>query len=302
MLSHEDWKGNTGGTTWMQRTLIGFVGFVGIRLNYLIMGLFVAPLYMLFNHKGYTSIYHYFRRRHGFGWWKSFRYTYLNHYRFGQIIIDRFAAYAGCKFQFELEGNDVFLDLMSGDEGVIILSSHVGNYELAGYSFAATEKRYNAVVFSGETKTVMENRNRMLSKNNIKMIPVSEDMSHVFLMNAALADGEAVSIPGDRIFGSRKSVVCDFMGGQASFPLGPFSLAVQREAPTMAIFVMKESAYKYHVFIRKITTDETVHLDKITRISKIAQSFAKELEDILQRYPEQWFNYYEFWHDGPNQS
>ena len=139
MLSHEDWKGNTGGTTWMQRTLIGFVGFVGIRLNYLIMGLFVAPLYMLFNHKGYTSIYHYFRRRHGFGWWKSFRYTYLNHYRFGQIIIDRFAAYAGCKFQFELEGNDIFLDLMSGDEGVIILSSHVGNYELAGYSFAATE-------------------------------------------------------------------------------------------------------------------------------------------------------------------
>ena len=134
------------------------------------------------------------------------------------------------------------------------------------------------------------------------MIPVSEDMSHVFLMNSALADGEAVSIPGDRIFGSRKHVVCDFMGGQASFPLGPFSLAVQREAPTMAIFVMKESAYKYHVFIRRIAADDAAHLDKKTKISGMAQAFAKELEDILLQYPEQWFNYYEFWYDKSNQS
>jgi len=27
----------------------------------------------------------------------------------------------------------------------------------------------------------------------------------------------------------------------------------------------------------------------------LAQSFASELEGIVRRYPEQWFNFYEFW-------
>ena len=50
---------------------------------------------------------------------KTFRYTYLNHYRFGQIIIDRFAAYAGYKFKFEMEGFEQFRQLTRQPEGII---------------------------------------------------------------------------------------------------------------------------------------------------------------------------------------
>jgi predicted LPLAT superfamily acyltransferase len=300
MPEHEDWRGNTGGATWMHQLLIVTFRYIGLRPIYLFMGLFVVPFYMLFNHKGYLSIYHYFRRQHEFSPVKSFWYTYLNHYRFGQIILDRFAVYAGCKYEFELDGNDQFLELTEKPEGFIILSCHVGNYEIAGYTFTSVGKKYNALVFSGEAKTVMENRNRLLSAHNIRMIQVSEDMSHIFEMSNALANGEIVSIPGDRIFGSPKYLACNLFKGKVHLPLGPYTMAIQRGIPAVAIFVMKHALYKYKVYIRKLDTEGTEGLKRNEKVQHLADAFAKELEIILKLYPEQWFNYFEFWHDDRN--
>ena len=296
--TNDEWRGNTGGMTWMHHALIWAFKYINLRLVYLVMGVLVIPFYMLFAHRGYISMYHYFRQRQGFGIWKSFRYVYLNHYRFGQIILDRFAAFAGRQFEFEIDGNDTFLDLTRGEQGFMVLSCHVGNYELAGYAFKATAKRYNALVFSGEAKDVMEQRNKILSKNNIRMIPVSEDMSHLFLMNDALASGEIVSIPGDRVFGSPRYVECDFLGSKARLPLGPYMMALQRGVPTLALFVMKVSAHRYQVYVRRIEADNRKFANRQEKAANLAQHFVKEIETVLRQYPEQWFNYYEFWESG----
>jgi len=296
-LEHEAWQGNTSGTTWMHQTLIRSFRIMNLRFVYLGMAVFVIPFYMLFAHKGYITMYHYFRRRRHYGVWKSFLYVYLNHYRFGQVILDRFAAYAGKEFEFELDGYPLFERLSEGEEGFVILSCHVGNYELAGYSITSMRKRYNALVFSGEAETVMENRNRMLSKRNIRLLMVKEDMSHLFTLNEALSNGEIASIPADRIFGSPRHIDCDFLGCKAHFPLGPYALALQRDLPTIAIFVMKASPYRYKVYIREVKADDKSYRNRQEKAANLAQHFVGELEQVLEMYPEQWFNYFEFWND-----
>ena len=110
MPAHEDWRGSTAGATWMHRSLMAALRVIGVVPVYVFMVIFVVPVYMVVNHKGYISIDHYLRRRQGFGVWKSFWKTYQNHYRFGQVVIDRFAFYAGKKFDFELIGNERFLE------------------------------------------------------------------------------------------------------------------------------------------------------------------------------------------------
>ena len=112
-LNHEKWTGKTDGTRWMHQALIRMFKYIDVRVVYVFMAIFVIPFYMLFVHSGYISMYHYFRQRRHYGAWKAFRYVYLNHYRFGQVILDRFAAYAGQTFQFELEGNELFQDSSS---------------------------------------------------------------------------------------------------------------------------------------------------------------------------------------------
>jgi predicted LPLAT superfamily acyltransferase len=250
---------------------------------------------MLFAHRGYVAMYHFFRRQLRYAPLKAFRKVYANHFAFGQIILDRFAVYAGKHFELTIEGNEYFTDLVTQPEGFIMLSSHVGNFELAGYSLVAKDKQFYSLVFPNEKETVMENRAQQFEQHNILMVPVREDMSHLFIVNDALCNGNIVTMPGDRIFGSQKSVTCPFMEGYARFPLGPFALAVQRHVPLLTLFVMKESVnrYRLHVLPLQLPPDAAQATSR-EQMAILAQQFASQLESIVRRYPTQWFNYYKF--------
>ena len=132
-LQHNEWSGKTDGQPWMQRSLIAMFRVMPLWLPYGMMGL-VVPFYMVFHRKGYQSMYQFFRMRMGYGRWKSFWSVYANHFRFGQIILDRFGVYAGKQYRFTNEGQELMDELETHPEGFILLSSHVGNYEIAGYS------------------------------------------------------------------------------------------------------------------------------------------------------------------------
>lgn len=278
----------------MQKALIVVFKVVPMEVIYGVMAL-VVPFYMLFNHKGYTSMYHFFRRRLGKKPLSAFWNVYLNHFAFGQVVLDRFATYAGRRFKLEIDGNENFLRLCEGEKGFVMLSSHVGNYEQAGYMLRSDRKSFNALVYAGESATVMSERNKQFAGSNIHMIPVQADMSHLFIINKSLDEGNIVSMPADRCFGSTKSVPCQFFGATAQFPLGPFATAVQKEVPALAVMVMKEGAHSYRAFVRQLPVDTTLPHRK--QMAALAQSFATTLEEIVRRYPHQWYNYYEFW-DG----
>ncbi|WP_417014762.1 acyltransferase [Alistipes sp.] len=291
--AHEAWQGHTDGRPWMLRSLIAMFRRIDIRCLYGVMAV-VVVFYMLFNRRGYRAIRDLFRRRLGYGRRQTLRAVYATHYRFGQVILDRFAVYAGQRFEVEIEHNEYYRELVARPGGFIMVSSHVGNYELAGYSLHPAEKRFYALVYAGEKETVMQNRAKCFAGNNIEMVPVMGDMSHLFVANRALMEGNIVGMPGDRLFGSQKSVQCDFLGASARFPLGPFALAVQREVPMLSIFVMKEATKRYRIFVDRIDTGD-VNQPKRLRMEYAARSFAAQLERIVRRYPTQWFNFYNFW-------
>ena len=276
----------------MIRCLVAVMRVVDRRVIYCFMAL-IVPFYMLFNHKGYISIYRFFRRRLGFGPLKSFCKVYANHFRFGQVIIDRYAAYAGKKFSYTIDGNELFLKLMESDGGFVQLSSHAGSFEMVGYGLTSDLKRINGLLFAGESQVMKDFRRSILASHNIGLIEVDGTMSHIFAMNAALDRGEIVSMTGDRLLGSPKALKCMFMGAEAKFPMGPFALAVQKEVPMLAMFAMRENASSYRVFVRRIESDAELPLR--ARMTAMAQRFAAELEEIVRLYPTQWFNYYDFW-------
>jgi predicted LPLAT superfamily acyltransferase len=282
---HRNWKGTTGGTRWMQRAMIRWFRHTSLYVPYVCMG-FVIPFYMLFGREGYKSSYSLYRKRFGMNPLKAFGYVYMNHFRFGQIIIDRFAAYAGHQFCFEVEGQEVFDALERGTCGFMQLSSHIGNYELAGYMLQPEHKEFYALVFGGETETVMKSRAEIFARHGVRMVAANSDMSHVFILSEALRSGNIVSMPGDRIFGSPRSVTCHFLGASADFPLGPFAMASQREVPILAVFVMKSGVKSYRILVRR--------LQGATR-QELCHSFAAELEKTVIQYPTQWFNFYNFW-------
>lgn len=289
------WSGKTDGYGWMQKCLIYIYCVMDLRFLYYPMAL-VIPFYMLFGRKGYKAMYHYFHHRLHERPLKAFVSVYINHYTFGQVVLDRFAAYAGKKFQLDIDHYDLYQHYANDEKGFMILTAHIGNYELAGYTLISKGKRFNTLVYSGESDTINENRNRMLSKNNIRLIGIKADMSHLFIINNALRDGEIMSMAADRIFGSNKYVNCSFLGKEAKFPVGPFALAVQREVPVLIVFVMKNSVKHYQVYIHPIKLDvDERNLSTKEKIQILADKYVAQLEKTIKQYPTQWFNYFEFW-------
>ena len=285
-------QGTTYGNSWMHLWLVRMLKVIPISALYAFVAVFVVPVCLVVN-PAQRIIYRYFRERLGMTWWHAGLKTYKNFYLFAQVVIDKFAMYAGKRFRIDIEGYDNFLQLAEREEGFVQLSAHIGNYEMAGYTLRAEKKRVNALVFGGEKESVMENRNRMFSKMNIRMIAVKPDMSHLFAINDALADGETISMPADRLFGSTKSITLPVLGKDAQLPLGPFTLATMRGLDALAVNVMKTATTRYKIYVTSLQYDKQAARSEQTR--QLAASYVKELERILTKYPEQWYNYFPFW-------
>ena len=288
----EQWAGTTYGNAWMHKWLIRLLRYIDIRLLYGFVAVFVIPVCLVLNPSGGIA-YRYFRRHIGYGRLKSLWKTYVNHCLFGQVVIDKFAMYAGKKFNIEIEGGDHFRRLAAQQEGFVQLSAHIGNYEIAGYTLVSENKRFNALVFAGEKASVMKNRDKMFADTNTRMIAISPDMSHIFEIDKALEDGEIVSISADRILGSQKDIVHEFLGAKARFPIGPFSVATMHGLNVLAVNVMKTSLRGYKIYVAPLPYDKTQARQE--QIRQLSQAYVSELEKRVRQYPTQWYNYYNFW-------
>lgn len=284
------WNGTTFGNGLMHKWLVGLLRWVDVRVIYAITAILIIPFCLVFNGK---LIYHYFRQCHHYGIMRAMWATYINHCLFSQVVIDRFAMFAGKHFHVEMEGYEHFEHLAKQSDGFIQLSSHVGNYEIAGYTLVAKDKPFNALVFFGEKESIMQGRSTRFADTNIKMIPVNDDMSHIFIIDEALQNGEIVSMPADRLLGSSKTIIMPFLGADAYFPQGPFRVATMRGLDVLAVNVMKTGTVRYKIFITPLTYDRS--LSRQEQLNSLAEAYVKELERMMRLYPKQWYNFFEFW-------
>lgn len=286
------WAGTTYGNGWMHAWLIKLLKYIDNRILYVFVAIFVIPVCLFINPScGIT--YRYFRRHHEYGKLKSAWKTYVNHCLFGQVVIDKFAMYAGKRFKVTVDGYEHYKELAKKNTGFIQLSSHVGNYEIAGYTLKADNKRFNALVFFGEKASVMQNRMKLFSGTNINMIAIRPDMGHLFEIDEALTRGETVSMPADRVFGSPKRITKEFLNGKADFPYGPFSVATMRSLDVITVHVIKTAWNSYRIIVTPLIYHKEA--SRRQQIDELSNNYVHELERVVRQFPTQWYNYFDFW-------
>ena len=291
-MGERRWEGATHGNGWMHRSLIGLLRFIDVRVFYIFSDVFIIPWCVLFRPSRRTAM-RFYRDAMGYGWWKAVLATYRNHCQFARVVIDRFAMFAGRHFDVEIVGHDDFKVMAAREEGFVQLSSHIGNYEIAGYSIVSDRKAICPVVFAGEKASVMAGRSELFGKTNIRMIELTPDMSYLFAIDEALCRGDIVSFPADRFMEGGKVVKVPFFGREAAFPQGPFSVATMRGVDVLAVNVMKAGAKRYKIYLTQLPYDRT--LPRKEQIRQLAGAYVAELENRVRQYPLQWFNFFDFW-------
>ena len=291
-MAAKEWQGNTFGNSRMHRWLISMLRHSDVRLYYAFAALVLVPVCLVVS-PGARYAFRYFRRRWHENVLLALWHSYANHVLFAQVVIDRFAMYAGKRMRLKVKNYEAFKRLAAAEEGFVMLSAHVGCYEMAGYELVSDRKPFNALVYGGEKASVMTGRKQLFGQNNIRMIGIRPDMSHLFEINNALANGEIVSIPADRVYGSPRTLTVSLLGATAQLPMGPFQVPVMRGLNVIAVNVVKTGITEYTAIVTPLNYDRRA--SRKTQTAQLADAYARELERVLHCYPTQWYNYFEFW-------
>jgi len=285
------WDGKSKGTVLGYKIFVFFIKKAGIKSAYFIL-YFVASYYFIFLKKSNQAIFYYFKERLGYSYFKSKRMIFRSYYTFGQIILDKISISAGMRneFTYEFDGEEILKKLLAEKKGGILISAHIGNFEIAEHFFGGIDIDFqiNLVTTDLEHSAIKKYLDRITQKPSIKFILIKDDLTHVFEISAALARNELVCFTGDRYFEGVKSLSEKLLGQEAQFPAGPFLIASRLKVPVVFVYVMKEPNLHYHLYTRKA---QVKHRDE----KGLLKAYTESVESMLEKYPLQWFNYFDFW-------
>jgi len=289
------WSGKSKGTILGYKIFVYCIKKLGIRLAYSVL-VFVAFYYFVAYPTSFKAMFSYFRKRQQFSYFKAVLAVYKSYFVFGQVLIDKIAISAGLrsKFTFDFDGIDVLKQLLSEEKGGILISAHIGNFEIAEKFFAEIDlKSQIHIVTVDQEHSVIKEYLESISndKPSVQFIYVKEDMSHIFEINNALSQNHLICFTGDRYFGNSKTIQAKLLGKEALFPAGTFMLASRLKAPVAFVYVMKEPNLHYHLYTRR--APEFKHRDA----QAVLNAYTESVEGMLKKYPYQWFNYFNFWKD-----
>jgi len=293
MPDNPAWEGRSRGTRLGYRIFVGLLKSGGLRPAYSLLH-FVTLYYRWFVPPATKPLRYLYEKRLGFGKRESAQLIKRNIIVFGQTLIDKIAILAGMDtgLSFTHEGIEHIEHLVAAGRGGILLSAHLGNWEVAGHLLKRVNAPINIVMYDGEEQQMKEYMDQFESKRSFNVITIKDDLSHVYEISAALARNELICLHGDRFRPGQRTMPHTFLGEVANFPAGPFILASKLKAPVCFVFAFKASNFHYHFYAEPSKIYEGRGKEGMERM---LDDYVDLLERKLREHPEQWFNYYDFW-------
>lgn len=136
--------------------------------------------------------------------------------------------------------------------------------------------------------------NRYDENKLVRIIHISEDKSHLFRMNEEMMRGNSICMHADRYMEGNKTRTVEFMGHPVDLAIGPFQLAAAYSAPLIFTFCIKTGINNYELFARpSIVREENETRDAF--IERAMKYYVEVMEELIRKYPYQWFNFYDYW-------
>jgi len=213
---------------------------------------------------------------------------------FGWSLVDA-ASYrlSKARFRYEVEGARFMEQLTASKGGGIVLTAHMGNYNLGAGLFAERFHRGIRMVRAPEPDVLAAEHVDLALKESTSgavLIGYSDDgTSLAFDLLNELRSGEIISIQGDRVVGGMARAPARFFGREVLFPSGPFVLSLVAETPVYPLFIVRSGSRKYRIVAREPISCARIGASRDQIIAEAMQRWAVVLEDIVKTYWPQWF-------------
>ena len=221
--------------------------------------------------------------------------AFSNYYYFGMGVVDRLAlgTERPLNVDYSKINKEVFLPA-----GSILIGAHFGDWFCTAI---ALSKRYDVKI-----SLVIDLRQTPKFRDLIKSIGGSDvrfidssvpKLDFALTIKQEIEAGRCVSFMGDRHYAGQKSIREEFFGRYTEFPIAPYKLAHVLKCPIYCFFSLKSGRKPNDRFL--IFHEELYDGKEKVKVGEIAQRYIRTLEGLVAKYPQQWFNFYDYWNSKP---
>ena len=194
------------------------------------------------------------------------------------------------KKNIRIENIQYFNDTIAKGKGAIILTAHMGNWELGGIVIALLGYPFWAVALPHKEKKVDELFNHQRESKGVKVIPLNKAVRSSL---DVLRRNELVALVGDRDF-TDNGIIVNFFGKPALFPDGAAAFSLKTGAPIVPGFMVRNPDDSFTLRIEK-PLEFTPTGDKKKDLLNFINKYKAIFEDYIRRYPDQWYMFRRFW-------
>jgi KDO2-lipid IV(A) lauroyltransferase len=169
-------------------------------------------------------------------------------------------------------------------KGVIVVAPHMGSWELACASWAATYGEIGVMVEQIEPRRLFNHVFGLRSKMGITVIPLSRTAPRDIIR--MLKAGHMVVLAMDRdILKTGRPFA--FFGKPATFPTGPVELALRTGAPLLPAFSVRDQNDRYIAIGAPPLFPAPTH-DHEADVRSAMEQILGAFETYIRRFPDQW--------------
>lgn len=281
------WKGQSKGSPLGYRIFIWIIENLGLSTGYFFSRI-VAAYYFLTASASKIALHDFYKQLGISDPSNRRKLIYQNFCKMGEVLIDKTALSKGIKnkLKYTEDGEDKIRKLLEEGRGVFLVGGHLGSWDIAAH-FLEIGARVNVVMYQNEKEQIEEAIGE--KKNAFNIIPLTDDIGFVIAINQAVKRNEIICFNVDRTITDNNNESVDFLGKQVSFPAGVYKLALKLKSPIAFISGVKTTKNNYHF------TCKLLNSTKDSQLSDIVKQFTLYFEMITKKYPEQWFNHFNFW-------
>ena len=235
-------------------------------------------------------------------WWFHVWCAWRQFHNFTHVYQDRFVLQRSKNLIFTTHGMQRLEAAVAKGTGVILLMSHMGNWEMAAHLLKREVNDLPLLLYMGirEKEQIERMQKEALVQSGIRIIAVEKDGgSPMDLVEGIrfLESGGAVSMTGDLVWKKeQRTVPVQFLGQEILLPEVPHVLALLSGAPIFIFFAFRTAKNQYRFTISEPTVLKAASReDRQTVIQQSAQAYARVLEATLRRYPLQWYHFNPFY-------
>lgn len=221
-------------------------------------------------------------------------------------VFRNFARYLADFFRFSKVGKEYvksFVELkglenvdraLGYGKGAIMLSAHIGNWELGGHVMSLLRQPMGAVVLTHRNKNINNFFTRQRMYGNLKPIEIGAGLRTCYKL---LKSNGLLAVLGDRDF-SGKGIYVDFFGRKTIIPKGPAVLCYRTGAAIVPTYMIRKADNTYEfTFEEPILPDRSMGED--AAVEALAKKYTNSIERCVRKYPDQWFVFRKVWNvDG----